>query len=65
MYQNSRTPIYTADGNTKSDKALAIWNSMTPVQRLEIMQQVSVYKQIARKHRACINLIAETMVPNE
>lgn len=56
MYTNSKL-IHSEE--TKA--ALTIWYKMGPFKRLEVMNEVKGFKQMARKQRACINYIADNL----
>ncbi len=47
---------------TSTDKAMSMWNEMTPAQRLDIMQKVPDDKSITKKHRSCIDYIRKNMI---
>jgi hypothetical protein len=47
---------------TKTEQALTIWNEMSPMDRMAIMQKVADVRSMTKKFRACIEYIAQTMV---
>jgi hypothetical protein len=42
---------------TATEKALEAWNSMSPMQRIEIMRQVPDCKSMTKKFRLCIDFL--------
>jgi hypothetical protein len=46
---------------TKMDKALEIWNSMSIIERYEIMEKIKYTKNINHRFRACIDYIIKTL----